>query len=73
MATHCVIYGNGKVSTCIKSITSLIIAHAATNLLYLNLVLMYSIEPFNHQYIYLHIHEYKKNLFQIGRNRENKK
>ena len=37
-ATLNVIYGNGKVPTYIKSVTSLIIAHAATNLLYLNLV-----------------------------------
>ena len=34
MATHNVIYGHGKVPACIKSITSLIIAHVATNLLY---------------------------------------
>ena len=37
-ATLNVIYGNGKVPTCIISGTSLIIAHAATNLLYLSLV-----------------------------------
>ena len=47
MATHNAIHGNGKVPTCIKSITSLIIAHAATKLLYLNLVSMYNIEPLN--------------------------
>ena len=29
--THNVIYGNGKVPTCIKSVTSLITAHAATS------------------------------------------
>ena len=46
MATHNAIYGNGKVPTSIKSLPSLIIDHAATNLLYLNLVSMYSIESF---------------------------
>ena len=42
MATHNATYGNGKIPTSIKHIISLIVVHAATNILYLNLVILES-------------------------------